>query len=173
MFLRTTGAQRAYRNFGELTEHPSRAARLYHPVVRMRVSAFALLIGCIGFAVPAAAQEPHEQPRLKMPIVLWTAAVSADQITTYTFLNRHDGLLHEQNPLVRGLEPHPAAMLAAGSAIDAASGWAAWRLLGRRHPRVATMVFIGAAAYRAYLTGHNVQSMRRAQAGAAAQSGVR
>jgi hypothetical protein len=108
-----------------------------------------------------------------MPIVLWTAAVSADQVTTYTFLNRYEGLLHEQNPLVRGLESHPAAMVAAGSAIDAASGWAAWRLLGRRHPRVATMVFIGAAAYRAYLTGHNVQSMRGAQARAAGQPGLR
>jgi hypothetical protein len=99
-----------------------------------------------------------------MPVTIWAGAVAADQLTTYRFSSRYSDLLHETNPLVRGLDQHPALLVAAGTAIDAATAWAAYRLLGRQHPRLLKVVFYGAAAYRSYLAAYNVQMMRQAQA---------
>jgi len=100
---------------------------------------------------------------LKIPAAIWASAVAADQITTYRFSSGYGDLLHERNPLIRGLDGHPACLVAAGTAIDAASGWAAYRLLGRGHPRLLKLAFYGAAAYRTYLAAYNIQMMRRAQ----------
>jgi hypothetical protein len=117
----------------------------------------------------ATAQERGEEfrrpdrPRLSVPMSAWVAAAAMDQVTTYKFLSDYPGLLRERNPLVRGLDNRPAAMAAVGGAIDAATGWAAWKVLGRSHPRIAFAVFAGAAAYRAYLVGSNIQRMRGAQ----------
>ena len=72
-------------------------------------------------------------------------------------------MLHERNPLINGLDGHPAWLVAAGTAIDAATGWAAYRLLGRGHPRLLKLAFYGAAAYRTYLAAYNIQMMRQAQ----------
>jgi hypothetical protein len=91
------------------------------------------------------------------------AAVAADQTTTYQFSSRYPDILHERNPLIRGLDGHPTWLVGAGTAIDAASGWAAYRVLGPRHPRLVKVVFYAAAAYRTYLAGYNIQMMRRAQ----------
>ena len=100
---------------------------------------------------------------VKRAIVTWAASVAADQITTYRFSSQYGDLLHEQNPLIGGLDRHPVLLVAAGTAIDATTGWAAYRLLGRRHPRLAKIAFYGATAYRSYLVAYNVQMMRRAQ----------
>lgn len=122
-------------------------------------------------AVPASSQSPDVSPsapahstKLKKTIGLWAAAVGADQMTTYWFSSRYHDLLHEENPLVKGLDDHPVWLVSTGSAIDAASGWAAWRVLGDRHPRLAKVVFYAAAAYRSYLAGSNIEMMRRARA---------
>jgi hypothetical protein len=64
--------------------------------------------------------------------------------------------------LIQGLDRHPVLLVAAGSAIDAATGWAAYHFLGR-HPRLAKIAFYGAAACRGYLAIYNVQMMREAQ----------
>lgn len=100
---------------------------------------------------------------LKTAVTTWMAGVVADQIKTYRFSSQYGDLLHEQNPLIGGLDRHPVLLVAAGTALDAATGWAAYRVLGRRHPRIARIVFYGAAAYRTYLAAYNVQMMRRAQ----------
>jgi hypothetical protein len=103
-------------------------------------------------------------PGLKIPLIAWTAGVAADQITTYRFSSQYGDLLHEQNPLIHGLDQHPALLVAAGTAIDAATGLVAYRLLGRRHPRLAKIALYAAAAYRTHLALSNLQMMRQAQA---------
>jgi hypothetical protein len=100
---------------------------------------------------------------LKIPAAIWAGAVAADQISTYRFSSGYGDLLRERNPLIRGLDGHPAWLVAAGTAIDAASGWAAYRMLGRGHPRLLKLAFYGAAAYRTYLAAYNIQMMQRAQ----------
>ena len=100
---------------------------------------------------------------LKIPATVWAISAAADQITTYQFTNRYRSVLHEENPLISGLDRHPALLVAAGSAIDAATGWASYELLGRKHPRLAKIAFYGAAAYRTYLAVHNIRMMRQAQ----------
>jgi hypothetical protein len=99
---------------------------------------------------------------LKLPVFVWAGAVAADQITTYRFSIRYGDLMHEENPLIRGLDGHPALLIAVGSGIDATTGWLAYRLLAR-HPRLAQVAFYGAAAYRGYLAAHNIQMMRLAE----------
>ena len=94
--------------------------------------------------------------------MVWVAGVAADQITTFRFSSQYGDLLHERNPLIQGLDRHPVLLVAAGSAIDAATGWAAFHFLGR-HPRLAKVAFYGAAAYRGYLAIYNVQMMAQAQ----------
>jgi hypothetical protein len=101
---------------------------------------------------------------LKMPALLWASGVAADQLTTYQFSSRYGDLLHEMNPLVRGLNRHPALLVTAGTALDAATAWAAYHFLAGRHPRLLKIAFYGAAVYRSYLAVHNVDMMREAQA---------
>lgn len=106
---------------------------------------------------------PTDAHGLKIPVIVWTAGVVVDQITTYRFSSQYGDLLHEENPLIRGFDRHPVLLVAVGTAIDAATGWASYRFIGRRHPRLAKVAFYGAAAYRAYLAVHNVQMMRRTE----------
>lgn len=122
-----------------------------------------VLVAFLARVAPALAQ-PAVQPGLRLPITIWAGAVAADQVTTYRFTSEYRDALREQNPLIRGLDTRPAALVAAGVAIDAATGWAAYKFLGKGHPRLATLAFYGAAAYRGYLAFYNVQAMRRAQA---------
>jgi hypothetical protein len=100
---------------------------------------------------------------LRIPAALWAGAVTADQITTFQFSSRYSGLLRERNPLIRGLDGHPAWLVAAGTTLDAATGWAAYRFLGRSHPRLLKVAFYSAAAYRTYLAVYNIQMMRHAR----------
>lgn len=99
---------------------------------------------------------------LRMSAIIWGAGMAADQIETYRFSSQYRDLLHEENPLIRGLDRHPVLLVAAGTAIDAATGWATYHFLGPRHPRLAKIAFYGAAVYRAYLAIYDVQMMRRA-----------
>ena len=102
---------------------------------------------------------------------IWAGAVIADQVTTYRFASEYRDVLRESNPLIRGLDQHPTLLVAAGGSIDAVTGWVAYRYLGPRHPKLTKAAFFGAAAFRVYLAGYNMQAMRRAdQARAAALS---
>ena len=142
----------------------------------MRVNITSALAVCLvlllRFEGTAAAQEPPplspppqlQQQHLKLSAVVWSAAVASDHVTTFQFRTKYPALLHEENPLVRGLENHPAWMVGVNTAIDAATGWAVYRFLGDRHPRLATLAFYGAAAYRGYLSAHNLGMMNKAQA---------
>ena len=111
----------------------------------------------------AVRRPPVSNIDLKTPAMVWAAAVTADQATTYQFSSQYPGILHEKNPFIQGLDRHPAWLVAAGTTIDAATGWAAYRFLGPRHPRLVRIVFYSAAAYRAYLAVHNMRMMQQAQ----------
>jgi hypothetical protein len=100
---------------------------------------------------------------LKTAMMAWSAGVIADQITTFRFSSRYSDVLHERNPLIAEFNGHPLLLVTTGSAMDAATGWAVYKLLGHRHPRLAKIAFVGAAAYRSYLAAYNVQMMQRAQ----------
>ena len=113
---------------------------------------------------PEAAQAPSAPAaEFKIPIIIWAAAVASDQATTYRFSSQYPTILHEMNPLIRGLDDRPAWLVAAGTGLDAAMGWAVYRLLGQRHPRLAKIVFYAAAAYRTHLAFHNMRMMERAR----------
>jgi hypothetical protein len=124
-----------------------------------------VVLGSLSASAQSATDAPRAAPAdhpLKIPALLWVGTVAADQITTYRFASLYGDLIHEENPLIRGLDRRPALMVAAGTAIDATTGWLAYGLLGRRHPRLARMAFYSAAAYRGYLAAHNVHMMRQA-----------
>ena len=109
---------------------------------------------------PAAAQSDSG---LKIPTIVWAAAVTADQATTYQFSSQYGDVLHERNPLIRRLDTHPVWLVTAGTAIDLTTAWAAHRFFGERHPRLVKIAFYGAAAYRTYLAVYNIRMMRQAQ----------
>lgn len=124
-----------------------------------------MVCAAIVFA-QATAAAPHAAPKthtLRVPLIVWTAAVAADWATTYRFSTKYGDLMHEENPLIAGLRGHPATMIAAGSALDALTAWTAARAL-RSHPRLTRLTFYGAAAFRGYLAAHNIEMMRRAEA---------
>jgi hypothetical protein len=134
----------------------------------MRIAGWLLLAVLCSMTASAQSSRGAERvapvgdPLLKIPILVWAAAVAADQTTTYRFSTQYADMMHEENPLIRGLDRHPALLIAAGTAIDAATGWLSYRLL-HRHPRLAQVAFYGAAAYRGYLAAHNIHMMRRAE----------
>src|SRR5205814_8850999 len=98
---------------------------------------------------------------LKIPAIVWAMGVATDQATTYQFSSRYPNVLHEQNPFIQGLDRHPVWLVAAGTAIDATTGWAVYHFLGPRHPRLVRIAFYSAAAYRTYLAVHNVRMMQQ------------
>ncbi len=105
---------------------------------------------------------PRDRP-LTVAMLAWAGGVTSDQVTTYQFASGYRHTLHESNILLHPLDRHPALLVTAGTALDAASGWAVYRFIGRRHPRIAMLTFAGAAAYRAYLARYNVGMMRQAR----------
>jgi hypothetical protein len=133
-------------------------ALLTHMGIPGAVVLWAALLSAQSPAPLPSATEAHA---LRLPIAVWMGAAAVDWATTYRFSTRYGDLMHEENPLISGLSGHPAMMVTAGSAIDAATAWTATRLL-RGHPRLAQLTFYGAAAFRGYLAVHNVQMMRRA-----------
>jgi hypothetical protein len=142
---------------------------------RQVLCSLALLLGCAG---TAAAQSPDTAPEakpaasLRIPLIVWSGAVAADQATTYRFSSQYRDILHETNPVVRGLDHRPALLVAAGSALDASMGWTVHRFLGKKHPRIAAIAFYSAAAYRTYLAFYNIGNMRRAEAVRLGASGL-
>jgi hypothetical protein len=113
-------------------------------------------------SVEVGSVAPASHHLSKFPVLVWAGAVAADQITTYRFSIRYGDLMHEENPLIRDLSQHPTLLIAAGTAIDATTGWLAYRVFAR-HPRVGQIAFYAAAAYRGYLAAHNIQMMRLAE----------
>jgi hypothetical protein len=126
----------------------------------MKLTLILTLAAALCAARSASAQS---DTGLKIPTIVWAAAVAADQTTTYQFSSQYPDILHERNPLIRSLDAHPVWLVGAGAAIDATTAWAAHHFFGERHPRLVKIAFYGAAAYRTYLAAYNIRMMRRAQ----------
>lgn len=125
----------------------------------------AVLAVCMLAASSAHAQSERDTPEtLKLPTIVWASAAAADWITTYRFSTGYADLLHETNPLIRGLDQHPAWLVTAGASIDVATWWAGNRFLGQSHPRWMKAALYGGAAFRVYLAAYNIRMMREAQA---------
>jgi hypothetical protein len=124
----------------------------------------AVFVVSLCVAAPLRAQDVPIAPPLKLPTAIWAASAAADWMTTYRFSTQYGDLLHETNPLIRGLDQHPAWLVTAGASIDVGTWWAANRFLGQKHPRWMQAALYGSAAFRMYLTAYNLQMMRRAQA---------
>ena len=108
----------------------------------MRVNITSALAVCLvlllRFESPAAAQEP---PPLSPP-----------------------PQLQQQHLKLSAVVWSAAWLVGVNAAIDASTGLLVYKFLGSRHPRLATLAFYGAAAYRTYLSIHNVQMMEKARA---------
>lgn len=96
---------------------------------------------------------------LKLAMVGWAGAVVADNVTTYQVLAHYRPLVYEQNLWLRPLQDRPIALSATMAATDALGGWATYRFIGKHHPKLAAMSFIGLAVMRGYFAAHNVQNM--------------
>lgn len=116
-----------------------------------------------ALTAPVPAGTPSPVYEFKIPIMVWAAAVASDQATTYRFSSQYPSILHETNPLIRGLDQHPAWLVAAGTAMDVAAAWSVYHFFGKRHPRLVKIAFYAAAAYRTHLAFHNLRMMERAQ----------
>ncbi|HZP48602.1 MAG TPA: hypothetical protein VFB07_08710 [Vicinamibacterales bacterium] len=130
---------------------------------RLLTATGALVVSALC-AAPARGQTDPPPSALKVPTVVWAAGAATDWMTTYRFSSAYGDLLHESNPLIRGLDRHPAWLVAAGASIDAATWWTATRFFGRTHPRWTKAALYGGAAFRVYLAAYNIGKMREAQA---------
>ena len=63
----------------------------------------------------------------------------------------------EWNPMIKGLQDHPALMVTAGAAIDIGTLMVWNRYMGKRHPKLAKVALYAASAYRFYLFAHNAR----------------
>lgn len=106
----------------------------------------------ISLGVSASAQS------LKLPTLVYTGAMFADWSTT-ALSHPPDGVtVHETAPIINRLEAnHPKLMYAVGASIDAASIYAIHKFIGKRHPKVATVVFYAGAAIRGTLAVRNAR----------------
>jgi len=108
----------------------------------------------------AAAQQPQQEPRLRIPTTALIMASAADWATTYHALKFYR--MREANPLLRYLDDEPAKLVGLGSAIDAGAifGWN--YTVGRKNPRLAAAGLWTMTAFRTYLAIHNLRNERRA-----------
>lgn len=110
---------------------------------------------CLLPAVAAA-----QEARLKIPTIAASTAAAADWASTYHALKYYK--VRETNPLLQPLDGSPASLVTAGAIIDAGA-LSAWNLtVGRKHERLAAAGLWAMAAFRTYLTIHNIRNERRA-----------
>ncbi|OFW13363.1 MAG: hypothetical protein A3F70_00395 [Acidobacteria bacterium RIFCSPLOWO2_12_FULL_67_14] len=118
--------------------------------------AAACLLVCV---LPAAAAA--QEKRLTLPTFVASSAAAADWVSTYQALKFYK--VRETNPMLRPFERSPASLVAVGALIDVGSV-SAWNVIvGRRHERVAVAGLWAMAAFRTYITLHNMRNMRRAE----------
>ena len=115
-----------------------------------------LLLVCI-FPALAAAQETG----LRAPTIAASAAAAADWASTYHALKYYR--VRESNPILRGLDRSPGSLVTVGALVDM-SAFSAWNVtMGRKNPRVAAAGLWAMAAFRGYLTIHNLRNAHKAE----------
>jgi len=116
----------------------------------------ALLVVCV-FPSFAAAQDSG----LKVPTMAASAAAAADWASTYHALKYYK--VRESNPMLRPFEGSPASLVTVGALIDMGA-FSAWNVaVGRKNPRLAAAGLWTMAAFRAYITLHNLRNVRKAE----------
>jgi hypothetical protein len=125
--------------------------------------AAAFLVVCLVPAIARAQQPsivPAQQPSLRLPTIVASAAAAADWATTYHALTNYR--VRESNPLLRPWYDSPGQLVGMGALMDV-GGVTAWNLMvGPRHPKMAAAGLWAMAAFRGYLAIHNLRNERRA-----------
>lgn len=124
------------------------------------LTAAVALAGLFCSSTPAAAQS------LKLPVIVFAGAVSADWTTTHYFLSNADRAKpgqydQETNRTLSWLNNRPTATVLVGVAQDVAVVWAVNRFVARRHPKIAAVSLYAMSAFRVHLAIDNFQHRPR------------
>jgi hypothetical protein len=115
----------------------------------MRLAALLVLIA----VAPASAQEmPREH---KIGLALYATAATLDYHSTYRAMSLG---IKEQNPMGRITEGKPAATVLVGASVDAVVTPLLYKWLGKKHPKLTTVLLFTAASFRAHLAAGNYQA---------------
>lgn len=136
-----------------------------------------ILIALLAVAVPAQGQtvEKQAEPSLRVPIITFAVAASADWVSTYRFLDKNGfsktGVVmvspageitgpyvvrtHEANPALRWIH-RPIPTVIAGAAMDVGVVYG-WTKLMRNHRRAAAIGLYVASAFRLVLAIRNTR----------------
>jgi hypothetical protein len=144
-------------------------------LVRRFFAALFVVSSCLaGGLVPTAAAQapgahypygntvstPLRDNRLLVPTIAASAAAAADWFSTHHALSNYR--VRETNPLLRPFEQRPGQLVTVGAIMDGVA-FGAWNLtMGQKHPKVAAAGLWGMAAFRTFLTIHNMRNTRRA-----------
>jgi hypothetical protein len=102
-----------------------------------------------------------QENKLKVPTIAASVAAAADWASTYHALKYYH--VRETNPLLRSLDGSPGSLITVGSLIDVGA-FSVWNVtVGRKHERVAVAGLWAMAAFRTYLTIHNIRNTQRAE----------
>ena len=105
----------------------------------------------------AAAQDTG----LRVPTIAASAAGAADWASTYHALKYYR--VRESNPMLRPLDASPGSLVTVGALVDMGA-FSAWNVaMGRKNPRLAAAGLWAMAAFRSYLTIHNLRNIRKAE----------
>lgn len=131
---------------------------MFQPGPTARRLSLALFLVCLFCLFPCVASAQGH--KLKVPTIAASIAASADWASTYHALKYYQ--VRETNPLLRPLDGSPVSLITVGSLIDAGA-FSMWNVtVGRKHERVAVAGLWAMAAFRTYLTIHNIRNTHRA-----------
>jgi len=103
---------------------------------------------------PAYAQMPTAH---KVGLSAYTAGATLDLHSTYVVLNQGG---REQNPLGRLTQDHPTGTILMGAALDAVAVPLLYKVLGKRHPKLTTVLLVSATSVRLWCAAGNYREMR-------------
>lgn len=140
-----------------------------------KVSILVVLFALVN-AVAARAQTATTDS-LRAPTITFSAAATADWITTYRRLSEAQKCLlpnrlergvpfcvdgREHNPMLRPFNNNPVTTVAAGAAIDVVSLVIA-RKIGKRHPKLVKVALYSATAFRGFIAARNEIRLQQEQ----------
>lgn len=91
----------------------------------------------------------------KVGLSLYAGAATLDYHSTYHSMKIG---IPESNPLGRFTEGQPGATVFVGASVDAVVTPLLYRWLGKRHPKLTTVLLYGAAAFRTHLAVGNYEA---------------
>lgn len=118
-----------------------------------------LLVVLLFWSTPLSAQS------LTLPTIAYSSVMVGDWVSTVAGMppgSRHPlpsgtAIVHESNPLVNWLEPHPKVMYVVGAALDVAAIVAIHKVLGKKHKKAATILLYSLAAARSLAIVNNLK----------------